>query len=113
MDTEKSSGLNVVYSAKALKQLDEIWDWNEERYNASHADQYVEFLERHINALSVDDRQGKRVGNRHDLSYVLIRRKSKGHGHIAVFTVDKTQVNVLYIFHSAQDWRKTLADELG
>jgi len=50
MDTEKSSGLDIVYSAKALKQLDEIWNWNEERYNASHADQYVEFLERHINA---------------------------------------------------------------
>jgi plasmid stabilization system protein ParE len=51
--------LTVVYAAKALEELDEIWDWNDEHYRSDHADQYIEFLERHIDALSADHRRGK------------------------------------------------------
>jgi plasmid stabilization system protein ParE len=113
MDTEKRPTLTVVYAATALKELDEIWDWNDEHYSSDHADKYIEFLERHIDALSTDHRQGKQVGSRPELSYILIRRKSKGHGHIAVYSVDKTQVNVFHVFHSAQDWQNKLPEEMS
>jgi len=108
MDTEKRPTLTVVYAAKALKELDEIWDWNDKHYGSDHADQYIEFLERHINALGTDRRRGKQLGFRPELSYILIRRKSKGHGHIAVYSVDEKQVNVFHVFHSAQDWQNKL-----
>ena len=103
--------MTVVYAAKALKELDEIWDWNQQHYGSEHADQYIEFLERHIDALSTDHPRGKQVGSRPELSYILIRRKSGGHGHIAVYGVDETQVNVLHVFHSAQDWQTKLIEE--
>jgi len=111
MDTVKRPTLTVVYAAKALKELDEIWDWNRRHYSSDHADQYIEFLQRHIDALCTDHRHGKQVGSRPDLSYILIRRKSKGHGHLAVYSADETQVNVLHVFHSAQDWQNKLLDE--
>jgi len=109
MDPER---LTVVYARSALKQLDEIWDWNRQRYGAGHADQYLEFLRRHIDALDSEHRRGKQVSSRPELSYILIRRKSRGHGHIAVYQVDVGQVNVLHVFHSAQNWQARLADEL-
>jgi plasmid stabilization system protein ParE len=111
MDPAKSPALSVVYSAGGAKELDGIWDWNDRRYTADHADQYIEFLERHIDALSIDHRQGKPVGSRPDLSYILIRRKAKGHGHIAVYSVDEKQIKILHVFHSAQDWQTKLIDE--
>jgi plasmid stabilization system protein ParE len=41
----------------------------------------------------------------------LIRRKSRGHGHIAVYGVDESTVNILHVFHSAQDWQRRLQGE--
>jgi len=109
MDPEK---LTVVYAASALNQLDEIWDWNRRHYGVGHANQYLEFLRRHIDALDGEHRRGKQVASRPELRYIVIRRKSRGHGHIAVYQVDGKQVNVLHVFHSAQDWQAKLADEL-
>jgi plasmid stabilization system protein ParE len=54
MDTAKRPTLTVVYAATALRQLDEIWNWNERLYSADHADRYIEFLERHMEALGND-----------------------------------------------------------
>src|SRR5579863_7129120 len=111
MGSEKPPALTVVYAAKALKELDEIWDWNNKHYSSDHADEYIEFLERYIDALSTDHRRGKQVSVRPALTYILIRRKSKGHGHIAVYSVDEARVNVLHVFHTAQDWQAKLKEE--
>ncbi len=48
MGTGKERSLAVVYAFKAREQLNEIWDWNEKRYSPEYADEYIEFLERHI-----------------------------------------------------------------
>jgi plasmid stabilization system protein ParE len=40
-----------LYAQTAIKQLDEIADWNEQHYGAAHAAQYIEFLEKNIDAL--------------------------------------------------------------
>jgi plasmid stabilization system protein ParE len=111
MDTEKRRTLTVVYAAKALKQLDEIWDWNQENYSVEHAKRYIEFLEGHIDALRDGYDRGKQISSRPELRYILIRQKSRGHGHIAVYKVKESQVRVLYVFHSAQNWQAKLAEE--
>ena len=47
--------LEVVYSLKALKELDEVWDYNANFYNsAQHANEYVGFLRADIEALATD-----------------------------------------------------------
>ena len=111
MDPEKRRTLTVVYAIKALRQLDEIWDWNEQTYGPEHADKYIEFLERHIDALNSEFERGKHVGAMPELRYVLIRRKSRGHGHLAVYKIKEEMVHVLHVFHSAQDWENKLAAE--
>jgi plasmid stabilization system protein ParE len=112
MDTEKRSALNDVYAASAQSQLDEIWDWNEEHYGADHADHYIEFLEQFINTLGTDYQQGEQISFRPELRFILIRRKSKGHGHIAVYSVDESQVSLLHVFHTAQDWQNKPLEEM-
>ena len=54
---------------------------------------------------------GNNLGNRPDLRYVDIRRKPKRHGHIVVYRFDDTRIDVLHVFHTAQDWQTILADE--
>ncbi len=112
MEKEESFGLTVIYAANALAELDEIWDWNEEFYSANHADQYVAFLQRHIDKLGEDHQRGQSLSFRSELRYIFIRRRSKGYGHVAVYRVDQERVNVLHVFHSAQDWRTKLKEEL-
>jgi len=55
--------------------------------------------------------KGKPVGTRPDLRYIIIRRRAKGHGHVAVYNFDEKEVRVLHIFHTAQDWQTKLADK--
>ena len=97
--------LPVVYSDNALRELNEIANWNEDTYGRDHAKRYIAFLEKNINELGKNHPKGKILETRTDIRYILIRRKSKGHGHVAVYNVDNQTVGVLHIFHTAQDWQ--------
>ena len=55
--------------------------------------------------------RGKTVSARPDLHYVVIRRRTRGHGHVAVYNFDDKEVHVLHIFHTAQDWQTKLIRE--
>ncbi|MGO9111994.1 MAG: type II toxin-antitoxin system RelE/ParE family toxin [Thermoguttaceae bacterium] len=108
MSAERRSALPVVYAPLALKDLGVVWGWNEKTYGPGHAAGYVGFLERHIDALGKTHSQGRVVESRPELRYILIRRRKHGHGPIAVCRVDEDSVNVLHIFHTAQDWQAKL-----
>jgi plasmid stabilization system protein ParE len=41
----------------------------------------------------------------------MMRRKTGGNAHVAVYSVDEQAVNLLHVFHSAQDWESRLAEE--
>jgi plasmid stabilization system protein ParE len=100
--------LKLIRSATAIDELDAIWRWNAEQYGVPHADKYLRFLADQIAALANNFDRGKRVSTRPDLRYLLIRRRSSGHGHIAVYSHDATEVLILHVFHSAQDWQKKI-----
>lgn len=103
--------LKIVYSVTALGDLDGIWDWNAKTHGLDHAASYVEFLEQQINTLGSNSQKGHVVSNRPDLRYLLIRRRNRGHGHLAVYSVGDDAINVLHIFHTAQDWHNKLMEE--
>lgn len=111
MSARRRKNLPVIYAPRALKQLDEIWDWNEQIYSRSHAARYIDFLERRIDAIGEIYQQGWPVESHPGLYYLVIRRKAKRHGHIAVYRFDDKLVEVLYLFHTAQDWQSQLASE--
>jgi plasmid stabilization system protein ParE len=107
----KKSPLTVIQSATAIDELDDIWRWNAHHYSSPHADKYLRYLKESIATLSGNFAVGKTVGSRPDLRYVLIRRRVSGHGHVAVYNFTDTEVHVLHVFHTAQDWQKRLIRE--
>lgn len=94
-----------VLSPVAIDELAGIWQWNAKPYGVAHADAYLRYLKRAIDRLATNHAQGRTVGIRPDLQYILVRRQTKGHGQVAVYQTAAEQVNVLHVFHTAQDWQ--------
>jgi len=110
MATEKPP-LTVILSPTALDELDDIWRWNADHYSVSHADDYLAYLNQSIGDLAENYVRGKAVSTRRDLHYVLIRHRSRRHGHVAVYNFDDREVHILHIFHTAQDWQNKVRQE--
>jgi plasmid stabilization system protein ParE len=72
MSAKSRSALPVVYAPLALQDLDEVWDWNEKTYGPDHAMRYVDFLERHIDALGENHSRGRGVESHPELCYIQI-----------------------------------------
>jgi plasmid stabilization system protein ParE len=102
--------LKVVYTPTAIRELTEIYEWNERTYGARHAREYIQFLTDRIGLLSHDRGIGKPAESRPHLNVLKIRRKRKGYGHVAVYRVSDMEVTVMNIFHSSQDWETKLLD---
>ena len=100
----------VGYADQALRELDAIADWNEQTYNRAHAKAYVRFLLRQIERLETDFEKSRPVSTRPDLRYILIQKRSKGYGHVAVFTYDHQAITIVHVFHTAQDWENKLTE---
>jgi plasmid stabilization system protein ParE len=103
--------LTVVLSPTAIDELHAIWLWNAVRYSTRHADEYVRYLKGQIDELARRYSHGTPVSSRPDLRYIVIRRKPKGHAHLAAYRVAGNAVNVLHVFHSARDWQAKLTGE--
>jgi plasmid stabilization system protein ParE len=103
--------LTVTVSPTATAELADIWQWNADRYGAGHADEYVGFLRNTIRQLPVLHKLGRPVTVQPNLRYLVIRRRAKGHGHIAVYRCDEKAIDVLHVFHTAQDWQAILSGE--
>jgi plasmid stabilization system protein ParE len=54
---------------------------------------------------------GRPISARPELRYLPIKFKNRGHGHVAVYSVDQHAVSILHVFHTAQDWQNRLAAE--
>ncbi len=110
----QSGQRQVALSSAAIDALREIWHWNAEHYGMRHADAYIQHLQAAIDSLARPDVVGRPVAGRPDFRYLLIRRRSGGHGHVAVFQVSGEQITVLRLFHTAQDWQSSrFVDEPG
>jgi plasmid stabilization system protein ParE len=108
----KPRNLTVSLSPQARAALDEIWDWNCEKYNSHHADRYVRFLRSAVERLAHEFFAGKGVPKRPELSFITIRRSQRGHGHVAVYALLGNTIVVIDFFHTAQDWQRRLRDEI-
>jgi plasmid stabilization system protein ParE len=102
--------VKVVITPEAQDELADIWAWDAKERGIVHADRYLDFLTKSIFALTGTYASGASVSTRPDYRFIVIRRRSKGHGHVAVYTVGETQVTVLHVFHTAQDWQARVAE---
>lgn len=108
---ERQSHRQINITNEANDALREIWRWNAKYYNPGHADRYLQFLNTAIDSLADPTTLGKPVPGRANLRYLLIRRKSSGNGHLAVYEVLGNQITVLRIYHTSQDWQTTLSGD--
>lgn len=103
--------LTVKLSTAALAKLDEIGEWNASTYSPDHAHRYVAFVKTETAKLATLYFAGKPVPTRPKFSYVTIRKRRRGHGHIAVYQLIGEVVYVLTYYHTAQDWQAKLKEE--
>jgi len=108
---KKQPRLAVVLADLAIDQLDEIWSWNLNRYGLEHADAYLAFLKTAIDKLDRTYSEGKIVPSRKGYRYVNLRKKNRGQGHVAVYRFNDVIVEILHVFHSAQNWQTHVSDD--
>ena len=99
--------MTVVNTASATDDLDEIWRWNARHRSPAQANEYLAFLRSEIDELASKHASGQPVPNRPGCFYNTIRRKTRGHGHVAVYRTAGTTVIVMRVFHTAQNWQAT------
>lgn len=100
----------LEYTAQAIADLDQIWEWNALRYGVEHADGYIRYLRSETAKLGQLPNPGRPVPTREIFRYALIRHRRGGAGHLAVFTFDTKTLRVLRYFHTAQDWERKVTD---
>jgi plasmid stabilization system protein ParE len=83
---------------------------NAQGYGADHADKYVDLLKASTLVLSKHPRIGKAVEKRPNLRFIVIKRRSGGQGHIAVYFIEEKRVVITNFFHTAQDWKAKIVD---
>lgn len=101
---QETRRLSVLLTVDAADDLREIWFWNAKRYGASHGDSYEAFLRDESERLETTYDSGSIVPLRPDFRYVTIRKRRSGHGHVVIYRIDGEQVQLLRVFHTAQDW---------
>ena len=102
--------MKVVVTPEARADLTEIWNWNATEWGVRHADSYFAFLGKHISGLSKTSAKGRPIGTRPAFRY-LMKRRSSGHGHIAVYEIVENEIRVHHVYHTAQDWQAKLLNE--
>jgi plasmid stabilization system protein ParE len=103
--------VKVVLKPVAENELADIWDWKAKERGIAHADRYVESLKSSIFALDKTYSKGRKTDSTSNLRYIVIRRRARGHGHLAEYTADDNQILVLHVFYTAQDWQGAIARE--
>ena len=109
----KPQALRVIFSPTALKELNEIWEWNLDKNGFNQAKAYLAFLRGHFDALRTEYPHGRTVSTRPDLQFVTMRWSQGGHGHIAVYQIDSASgvLTIAHVFHTRQNWEQTLKRE--
>ena len=108
----ESRKLTLNFSRRALADLESIWEWNAKQYGFSRADRYFEFLKSATVKLILSPNPGRPVPTSTIYRYAVLKRRSKGYGHIVVFMVEGQTLHVWRYYHTSQDWQTKLTDEL-
>jgi plasmid stabilization system protein ParE len=109
MNAKRRIPLSVDYSPQSRRDLFAIADWNEKEYGVAHAARYIGFLKKIVVSLGRDEIEGHGIEERPDLRFVLARRRNRGHGHVVVYRVHRSAIEIVRLFHTAEDWTSKLS----
>ena len=102
---EKEPELAVHYRDFSLNCLREIWNWNAAQYGPDRADSYGLFLEDRADALATNYLRGRKVPNRESYRYIVAKKRSRGHGHLIIYMILESRIEILAFYHTRQDWQ--------
>ncbi|MCG9896126.1 MAG: type II toxin-antitoxin system RelE/ParE family toxin [Fimbriimonadaceae bacterium] len=106
MAREEKQRLTVEITDLAEQSLAAIWRYNAEEWGEAHADHYLTFLRSETENLGRTWRSARPVPGFPTFRFSLLKtRRSKGHGHLAVFEIDGDTLRILDFHHTAQDWQ--------
>ncbi len=94
--------LTVVVTPQADRDLDAIWNYNTQRYDADHADNYAEFLETQTQQLATKYLRGRCIPSHLDIRTLTIQQ-GRGAGYYAVYRIKGETVEVARYLHTARD----------
>ena len=106
----KQQVLDIDFTATAWADWIAIWQWNAEVYGEVRADSYLAFLESEIERLSRSPNLGATIADYPGLRRRLMKRRSRGHGHIVFYRVKESRLEVIHIYHTAQDWQTKISN---
>lgn len=86
-------------------------DWNDRRYGEAHADDYLRYLHSEAQRFADEERRGRPVEERPGAMYFTVYRRTGDHGHVFVYRLVSDAVEILHVFHTAQDWPRRLEQE--
>lgn len=105
----RKSERTVSLATAAQADLHNIWAWNADRHGVLHQRICrVSVLKASVSGNRVAP--GQPVPGHSHLRWLLMRRSSSGHAHVAVFRLSEQRVLVARIYHSAQDWQASATD---
>lgn len=100
--------MNLRLSPRARASLLKIWLWNAERSGPTHADGYRDFLLGELRRIANDPGLGRRLDER--LRVHTMRKGRRGHAHLAIYRVAGNEIEIVDVFHTAQDWKSKLEE---
>lgn len=103
--------MRIALSVTARVELLEIWNYNAESHNIDHADDYEAFLIAGIASLATRPEAGMPIDGFPDRRALTMKRKPRGHGHVAIYRVGTDTIRILHVFHTAQDIQGRMEQE--
>ena len=103
---EESEPYRLILAPQAVEDLKEIWQSNAVAYGACWADEYLVFIQFGLESLTYSPHRGRRVQGQQGLLSLLIQKRPRKEGHIAVYEIaeDSRTVSVLHVFHTKMNW---------
>jgi plasmid stabilization system protein ParE len=102
--------LKLRFSEQAKARLAEIWRWNATQYGEQYATEFLDFLQARTSQLELLYQLGRPVPSPSKYQYMLIKKRSSGHGHVVIYEVSQLEVLILEYFHTAQDWQNLISE---
>jgi toxin ParE1/3/4 len=95
--------MRYVFSPRALADLEEIWEYTQNRWDADQAERYSLILRQGIEQLASDPRRGRPC----DHIRPGYRRYAVG-SHVVFFRVVEERMHIVRVLHQSMDFERHL-----